>query len=89
MATEFSKRTAVYIVIRLIVASGTGKSVGSILVPTPWLETHSHKHGEFILLSTRVENTEGGKCKRVYEKDPERPNTIFSYPVKHTDDCEH
>jgi hypothetical protein len=67
----------------------TGKIVGSIWVPTSWLKTHSHKRGEFILLSMHIEDAKSETCQEVLKEDPKRPGEHISNRVKHVDGCEH
>jgi hypothetical protein len=54
-----------------------GKIVGTISVPISWLEAHSDKRAEFILLSKHMHNhdAENGTNKRVSEEaDPRYPD---------------
>jgi hypothetical protein len=68
------------------ICTRTGKTIGTIQVPSSWLENNSHKVGECILLSVHIEDIEDEICRRVWH---ESEGLKTSTGVKHSDDCEH
>jgi hypothetical protein len=65
----------------------TEKDIGIIQVPIAWFEALGHKQGNFILLSTQIENDENETCSRVCLE--EHPDVKVSRRVDHKEDCVH
>lgn len=69
------------------IRSPTEKDIGTIQVPKAWFKTLGHKRGNFILLSTQIENNENEACSTVWFE--ERPGVKVSGQIQHKEDCVH
>jgi hypothetical protein len=70
------------------IRTAKGKSIGFIWVPMSWLGQDTKKQGEFILLSTRIEQSASENCPESLSEGPEW-GWVTSNGIKHIDSCEH